>query len=173
MKSTLHSVLLKITLLVVSLTIYFGSSASGQARERSLLSPGPVRPEGLDYRQGSLKVYSATDQFDDGGVPYYAHSSYAIYAIDGKLFKNVENHISRSDEIPEIVSLPAGSYAVAARSEKNAYFLLPFINKEDQHTILELHLVQRRRSDSYRPTNRSHPSRPNVNPGASAMSPAV
>ena len=64
--------------------------------------------------QGSLVVYSATDAFDDGDVPYYAHSSYAIYTTngntaDGKLFKNVENHISRSDEIPEVVTLPVGS----------------------------------------------------------------
>jgi hypothetical protein len=169
MKSTLYSVLPKITLLIVSLTIYFVSSASGQAGERSLLSPGPVRPEGLDYRQGSLKVYSATDQFDDGGVPYYAHSSYAIYTIDGKFFKNVENHISRSDEIPEIVSLPVGSYTIAARSAKDGYVRVPVIIKEGQQTILDLDLGQRRRSE----TNRSHPSRPNVNPGASAMSPAV
>jgi hypothetical protein len=67
---------------------------------------------------GSLVVYSATDEFEDGEVPYYAHSSYAIYTTAGKLFKNVENHISRSDEIPEIVILPVGSYVIEARSER-------------------------------------------------------
>jgi hypothetical protein len=34
---------------------------------------------------------------------YFPHSSYEIYTIGGKLLKNVGNHISRSDEIPEIV----------------------------------------------------------------------
>src|ERR1700750_2297989 len=55
--------------------------------------------ESAPANEGYLQVYSATDEFDDGGVPYHAHSSYAIYTIDGQLFKNVENHISRSDEI--------------------------------------------------------------------------
>lgn len=83
-------------------------------------------------------VYSATDGFDDGGLLYYAHSSYAIYTIDGKLFKNVENHISRSDEIPEVVSLPVGNYKVAARSEKDGYVLISVIIKDGRHTILDL-----------------------------------
>ena len=47
--------------------------------------PGSVRPGKLDYRielpQGYLKVYSVSDEFNDGA--YYAHSSYAIYIIDG------------------------------------------------------------------------------------------
>ncbi len=147
MKSTLCSLLLKITSLIVSLTFCFGSSTAAQARDRSVLSPGPVRPGGLDYRtelrQGYLKVYSATDVFDDGGLLYYAHSSYVIYAIGGKLFKNVENHISRSDEIPEIVSLPVGSYTVVARSEKGGYVRAPIIIKEGQRTILDLELAEK------------------------------
>ena len=35
-------------------------------------------------------VYSATDGFDDGGLLYYPHSSYAIYTTNGKLVKSVE-----------------------------------------------------------------------------------
>ena len=92
MKSTLCSLFLRVTLLIVSLTFYFNSSTYGQARDRNMLSPGPVRPGNLDYRtelrQGYLKVYSESDEFNDGA--YYAHSSYAIYSIDGRLFKRVE-----------------------------------------------------------------------------------
>ena len=81
MKLTLCSLFLKITSLIVSLAFYFGSSTYGQARDRNVLSPGPVRPGNLDYRaklpQGYLKVYSVSDEFNDGA--YYAHSSYAIY----------------------------------------------------------------------------------------------
>ena len=68
MKSTLCSAFLKITSLIVLLTFYFGSSTYGQARDRNVPSPGPVRPGNLDYRtelpQGYPKVYSATDEFN-------------------------------------------------------------------------------------------------------------
>jgi hypothetical protein len=47
--------------------------------------------------EGYLKVYSVNDEFNDGA--YYAHSSYAIYSIDGRLFKRVENNISRTDNL--------------------------------------------------------------------------
>ena|ERR1700676_586572 len=99
-----------------------------------------VRAQAGEPCQGSLEVHSATDEFNDGGSLYYAHSSYAIYALDGKLFKNVENHISRSDEIPETVSLPVGSYTVVARSEKDGYVRAPVMIKEGRRTILDLDL---------------------------------
>ena len=88
--------------------------------------------------QGSLVVYSATDAFDDGDVPYYAHSSYAIYTTNGKLFKNVENHISNSDEIPEVVTLPVGSYVIEARSEREGHVRVRVVIKADRQTIFDL-----------------------------------
>jgi hypothetical protein len=142
MKPTRYSILLKTALLIIPLTLYFGGPTIAKARDRSLLSPGPVRPGSLDYRtelpEGFLKVYSATDEFDDGGVPYHAHSSYAIYTAAGRLFKNVENHMSRSDEIPEIVALPIGSYIIEARSERNGYVRVRVLVKAGQQTILHL-----------------------------------
>ena len=147
MKSTLCSLFLKITLLIVSLTFSFGSSTYGQPRDRSVPSPGPLRPGQLDYRtelpQGYLKVYTATDEFNDGGVAFYAHSSYVIYTTNGKLVKNVENHISRSDEIPEVVALPVGSYMVVARSEKDGYIRLPVVIKAGRRTIVDLDLAEK------------------------------
>jgi hypothetical protein len=88
--------------------------------------------------QGSLVVYSATDAVEDGEVPYYAHSSYAIYTTDGRLFKNVENHMSNSDEIPEAVTLPVGSYVIEARSETDGYVRVRVIIKAGRQTILDL-----------------------------------
>ena len=88
--------------------------------------------------QGYLQVYSATDVFDDGGVSYYAHSSYAIYTNDGKLFKNIENHITRSDEIPQVVPLPIGYYTVEARSQSRGYIRVRVVIKAGQYTILDL-----------------------------------
>ena len=127
-------------------TVLLMSLGSASAGGKDPLSPSPVRPGNLDYRielpQGYLKVYTATDEFDDGGVPYYAHSSYTIYTTDGKVFKNVENHISRSDEIPEVVALPAGSYMVEARSERDGYVRVPVVIKAGQRTIVDLDLAE-------------------------------
>ena len=177
MKSTLCSLFLKITLLIVSLSFYFGSSTYGQTRDRSVLSPGRVGPGCWGCRtelpQGYLKVYTATDEFDDGGVPYHAHSSYTIYTTDGKVFTNVENHISRSDEVPELVSLPVGSYTVVVRSEKDGYVRVPVIIKEGRRTILDLDAGQRRRSGGYYTTNRSNSSSSNVNPAPVQRCPLV
>ena len=147
MKSAFCSLSLKITSLIVLLTFYFGSSTYGQARDRNVLSPGPVRPGNLDYRtelpRGYLKVYSATDEFNDGDAWYFPHSSYAIYTIGGKLFKNVKNQRSPADEIPEVVALPVGTYAVVARSERDGYGRVLVVIKEGQQTILDLNLLEK------------------------------
>ena len=128
--------------MIVPLALCFGDSTVLQAGGKDPLCPVPVRPGNLDYRtelpQGYLKVYTATDEFDDGGLPYHAHSSYTIYTTDGKVFKNVENHISLSDEIPELVALPVGSYTVEARSERDGYVRVSVVIKAGQRTILDL-----------------------------------
>ena len=112
------------------------STTRGNETEKTALARGKAAAGQLS--QGSLVVYSATDAFDDGGVPYYAHSSYAIYTTDGKLFKNVQNHISNNDEIPEVVTLPVGSYVIEARSESDGYVRLRVIIKAGRQTILDL-----------------------------------
>ena len=112
-----------------------------------MLSPGPVRPGNLDYRtelpRGYLKVYSATDEFNDGDAWYFPHSPYAIYTIGGKLFKNVTNQRSPADEIPEVVALPVGTYAVVARSARDGYGRVLVVIKEGQQTILDLNLWEK------------------------------
>src|SRR5260370_29913055 len=130
MKSTLCSLFLKITSLIVSLTFAFGSSTVAQAGGKDPLSSGPVRPGNLDYRielpQGYLKVYSVSDEFNDGA--YYAHSSYDIYSTRGRLFKRVENNISRTDDlIPSQVALPIRSYTVVARSQRGGEVRVDFV----------------------------------------------
>jgi hypothetical protein len=146
MKPIFSSLVLKIEFLMVALSYCAGGSVYAQPPGSSLLSPGPVRPSGLDYRdeipQGSLEVFSAADEFDDGGVPYHAHSSYAIYTTDGKVFKKVENHISRSDEVPEIVTLPVGSYIVEARSDRDGYVRIAIVITAGRRTTLNLELGQ-------------------------------
>ena len=130
--------------MIVPLVLCLGGSTAAQAGDRDPLSPGVVRPGNWNYhaelRQGYLKVYSASDVVRDGDARYFPHSSYVIYTIDGKLFKNVKNRRSADDEIPEIVSLPVGSYRVAARSEGGGYVRVLVVIKEDQQTILNLDL---------------------------------
>jgi hypothetical protein len=147
MKSSLclsHSSYLKTALLIVQLALCFGGATVAQAGSKDPLSPGPVRPGNLDYRtelpQGYLRVYSATDEFKDGDAWYFPHSSYAIYTIDGQLFKSVTNHRSAADEVPEVVALPVGAYTVVARSEKNGYGHILVVIKEGQQAILDLDL---------------------------------
>jgi hypothetical protein len=149
MKSPHCSSLLKGALLIVLLALCFGGSTVAQAGDKDgPLSPGPVRPGNLDYRtelpQGYLEVYSATDEFNDGDALYFPHSSYAIYTIDGKPFKNVKNQRFPADEIPEVVALPVGTYAVVARSERDGYGRVLVVIKEGQQTIVDLDLWEKK-----------------------------
>jgi hypothetical protein len=138
--------LLKGALLIVLLALCLGGSRVAQAGcKDDPLSPGPIRPGNLDYRtelpQGYLQVYSVSDEFNDGA--YYAHSSYAIYSIDGRLFKRVENNISRTDEIiPWEVALPIGCYTVVAQSARGGEVRVHFVIKAGRRTIVDLDLAE-------------------------------
>jgi hypothetical protein len=121
-------------------TVLLVSLSSASAGGKDPLSPSPVTPGKLDYRiellQGYLKVYSVSDEFNHGA--YYGHSSYAIYSIDGRLFKRVENNISRTDDlIPWQVALPIGSYTVVTRSQRGGEVRVHFRIKAGQRTIVQ------------------------------------
>ena len=57
----------------------------GNETEKTALAKGEAKAARLS--QGSLVVYSATDAVEDGDVPYYAHSSYAIYTTNGSYLR--------------------------------------------------------------------------------------
>src|SRR5438094_5848013 len=129
-------------------TVLLVSLGSASAGGKDPLSPSPVRPGNLDYRielpQGYLKVYSVSDEFNDGA--YYAHSSYAIYSTHGTLVKTVENSISRTDElIPWEEVLPIGSYTVVTRSARVGEVRVRCILSARHGTIAELDLAQQGR----------------------------
>ena len=142
MKSLLNASCSTAALLIVLLVLRCGSSTTAQAGDNTALRIGLVRFGGMEHRTGSadgyLLVYSATDEFSDGDLIFNAHSSYSIHTTDGRLFKNVENHMSRSDEIPELVTLPPGHYAVEARSERGGSVRVPVVIKTGWRTILNL-----------------------------------
>ena len=142
MKTRLHSSLLKTVLLLVSLASFTGSLATSQAGTSDAFFVGAAHIGAPHHRQGSaqgyLLVYSATDEFNDGDSVYNVHSSYQIYTADGKLFKSVENHMARSDELPELVSLAAGFYVVEARSPDNKYVRVPVVIKPSRRTVVDV-----------------------------------
>ena len=142
MKLLLNACCSTTALLIVLLVLGCGSLTIAQAGDNTALRIGLVRFGGMEHRTGSaegyLLVYSATDEFSDGDLVFNAHSSYLIYTTDGNSFKSVENHVSRSDKIPERVSSPAGSYIVEARSASNGYIRVRVVIKPSRLTLLDL-----------------------------------
>src|SRR5262249_17233059 len=111
----------------LALTMFVALAVQGTLRGNETEQRPSTRghAQASELSKGSLEVYSARDESSDGDLLYYPHSSYVIYARDGKLFKNVENHLSRSDENPETVSLPIGFYTIVAREDKGGYVRIP------------------------------------------------
>src|SRR5205807_5060989 len=122
MKSLLSSSFWKTAQLIIPLSLIIGSSTIAQAKDRNPLFCGLIRPGGSDYPVGSsrgyLMVYLKADESYDGNAWYFPQNLFAIYTIGGKLFKNVTSQLSADEEIPASGTLPAGSYMLVARSEK-------------------------------------------------------
>src|SRR5262245_4273193 len=112
------------------------AEAGNPSRNNGMPSNRRIYP--ADLVDGYLLVYSATDESSDGDIQFYAHTSYVIYTADGKFFRNIENHLSRTDEAPERVSLPPGSYSIEARSTRDGYVRVPLIVKPGRSTIVDL-----------------------------------
>jgi len=134
----LASVLTYVNPRSLAVALFISLALLGAVRGNATGMAKSARSQAGESAKGALEVDSATDEFNDGGTLYYAHSSYAIYTLDGKLFKNVENHISQSDELPQTVSLPVGSYTVTARSEKDGYVTVPVMIRNGRRTIVDL-----------------------------------
>ena len=145
MKSALCSSVLKAALLIVSLALCFGGSTVAQA--------------GAEL-QGYLKVYLVTDGINEGDAWYFPRSSFAIYTIDGKLFKDVKSQHFADDEIPEVVALPVGTYTVVARAKRDGYVHILVVIKEGQQTILDLNLGQKETVRRFQTSDRVTSSSP-------------
>ena len=89
-------------------------------------------------------VYLRADESYDGNAWYFPQNLFAIYTIDGKLLKKVENQRFPADEIPEVVALPVGTYAVIARSERDGYGRVLVVIKEGQQTTVDLDLWEKK-----------------------------
>lgn len=146
MKSLSHSLFLKAALLLIALALCYGAPTITQARDRNSIHPVASKTGNLDHKielpKGHLKVYSVSDEFNDGA--YYRHSSYAIYSVAGRLFKVVENSIPNTEEIiPWGVELPVGAYTIVGYSTTLGKVAVHFVVKPGQSTIVDLDLAER------------------------------
>jgi hypothetical protein len=98
---------------------------------------GP-QPARLYPREGFLNVYTETEEHFDGDLAYYSHTNYRILTRDGRVFKEVRNAISPSDEIPATVTLPSGAYTVFAESETSGTVSVPVVVRTGRTTVLHL-----------------------------------
>lgn len=128
--------------LVVWLVAGLAVASVACASTRGPLVLGPVGPDeqsvGRPPQTGYLKVYTATEQHNDGDTYYYPHSEYSLYSPDNKLVKRVANAISIHDEEPELVELPAGDYIVLAPSEYYGMVRVKAIVQPGQQTTVNL-----------------------------------
>jgi len=92
-------------------------SCAGSGRVLGPVGPQPVHVDTL-APAGILKVYTATEKYADGSLPYFPHTGYTVYAEDGKtVVTNVANASSVYDEDAWLVQLPAGKYVVKAKAD--------------------------------------------------------
>jgi hypothetical protein len=93
--------------------------------QSSGLSPANI-PRSSDFGissvLGSLEVL-AKDNFNGGAMPVNSGDCYSLYTPDGSRFGIEAYHISRSDEIQNVLPLPEGSYSVCVSSDRQSFDL--------------------------------------------------
>lgn len=114
-------------------------TACSSAPKPVVLQPIGPAPQAVANRQtdGFLMVYSAWSNFVDPGSTGH-HSRYWVTSDDGKIYKEVINHIDRFDEGPLRLALAPGSYHVRARSAHFGRVNLTVIIERQQTTFVYL-----------------------------------
>jgi hypothetical protein len=86
-----------------------------------------------------LEVYSEAEPVRvNSGPPYYIHSSYLIQTPDGWRVQWVANHLSDTDESPQVVLLPAGAYPVLVQSADYGGVSVPVVIQPFRDTKIHL-----------------------------------
>lgn len=87
---------------------------------------------------GYLKVYTATEDHNDGHIHYYPHTGYTVYSEDGKtVVTKVRNAIGIHDEDPSLVQLP-GKYVVLGEVENGGMVKVAVVIQPGQLTKVDL-----------------------------------
>ena len=108
-------------------------------------SPAPRRhmeASGL----GHLRVYSSTRAIAKADASMaYPSSAYRIYDRRGHLVRNVRNiDRSGSNELPDLIELPPGSYTIQAESDTSGALAVPAIIKPGLTTVVNLEAAPER-----------------------------
>jgi hypothetical protein len=98
--------------------------------------PGAFGPFG--GATGYLRVFSATRSSNDGGILYYPHTPYTVYAADGKKATACQNHAGPDDQVPFVVPLAPGQYEVFAAAAGLGRVRVPVIIKRGRLTTVFL-----------------------------------
>ncbi len=120
--------------------------AAGCATSHPKLVTDPVGPITASnarfsgHPQGTLMVYTATEDVDDGGIMYYPHTPYSITTPDGKLVKAVRNHVGDTDQSPMTVPLNEGEFFVNAQAEGKGWVTVPVVISRGRLTMVNLEL---------------------------------
>jgi hypothetical protein len=109
-----------------------------------LLSPAHAAPASIttserESNPGYLEVFSSTESYQWGeGSVYYPHTGYRIFDASGKAVRWIDNNSASSDEQPEKVELPSGTYTVWAQSDRKGYVLEKVVIQPFRVTTVQL-----------------------------------
>ena len=115
--------------------------ACSTSHESLVLAPvGPSSGgrEGLFGGEGYLRVHTATETRDSGGITFYPHTSYVVYNSEGRRVIGVQNHVGLQDQKPMTVPLPQGRYVVYAQAEGYGRVTVPIAIAASRTTVVFL-----------------------------------
>jgi len=129
----------KLSTVVYAASVLILMPACALQSHQALVQPvGPAPQRRADAAtDGYLVVYSAWSNFVDQGSTGH-HSRYTINSQDGKLLREVINHVDRFDEGPIQLPLAPGSYQIRARSAHFGRVTIPVIIQPRQTTFVYL-----------------------------------
>lgn len=85
-----------------------------------------------------MRVYSATEVQETGGITYHVHTPYVIETAEGKHVQGVPNRVGPTDQSPITVRLPPGRYVVYARAEGYGRVAVPVLVVSERLTLVWL-----------------------------------
>jgi hypothetical protein len=138
------------------MTCMAGAASAATYNILEPVGPAPTGPS-APVSGGNLQVYSARERapIDPNLEEFFAneygkneclyekaHTGYVIYAPDGQIIKKIKNARGLYDEIPALVTLPAGTYKIEALGELNDGEVfktnIPIVIKSGQMTVIHL-----------------------------------
>jgi hypothetical protein len=108
------------------------------------VGPSPFADGSSAIGTGHLQVFSALaeesdDQNQGSTDPVWSqHTDYNIYNARGKLVEHVDNTVGHYSTSPRLVSLPAGTYTVSARSTDGLLVNIPVVIDRDRTNKVHL-----------------------------------